>query len=226
MEKLYRGKKRKTSLRERGNISLKRKLWRGDSNLLWVCCLLFCTHPNFWWHLHFFPPFLQVMSHPEQNPCITKQLDQKPPVMQQGSNAPYLPPLWEMEGERVSGREGQRIWEGRRGRRTARTGVWLTDQHSHFPDIKKVNFFLQNHLPFFFCSHLHVCSSDQLWCKYFCCDDWSINGSGRKKITHIVTQCGILARHVLSFPVFVFLLILNNLMHQRVSDMNRWCVLI
>lgn len=30
------------------------------------------------------------MSHRVQNPCITKQLDQKAPVMQQGSGAPYL----------------------------------------------------------------------------------------------------------------------------------------
>lgn len=40
----------------------------------------------------FSPLLLQVMSHPVQNPCITKQLDQKPPVMQQGSVAPYLLP--------------------------------------------------------------------------------------------------------------------------------------
>lgn len=39
------------------------------------------------------------MSHPKQNPCIIKQLDQKPRVMQQGSNVPYLLPRWEMEGE-------------------------------------------------------------------------------------------------------------------------------
>lgn len=88
-------------------------------------------------HPHPPTPFLRVMSHPEQNPSITKQLDQKPPVMQQGSDAPYLLPRWEMEGERVSGREGRRIWEGGRGGRTARTGVWLTDRRSHFPDIKK-----------------------------------------------------------------------------------------
>ncbi len=69
---------------------------------------------------------LRVMSHPEQNPCITKQLDQKPPVMQQGCYAPYLLPRWEMEGESVSGREGRRIWEGGRRGRAARTRVWLT----------------------------------------------------------------------------------------------------
>lgn len=40
----------------------------------------------------FFFLLLRVMSHPVQNPCITKQLDQKPPLMQQGSNAPYLLP--------------------------------------------------------------------------------------------------------------------------------------
>lgn len=51
------------------------------------------------------------MSHPEQNPCITKQLDQKAPVMQQGSNPPHLLLRWEMEGERVSGRERQGISE-------------------------------------------------------------------------------------------------------------------
>lgn len=73
---------------------------------------------------------LPVMSHPEQNPCITKQLDQKPLVKQQGSVAPYLLLRWEMEGKRVSGWEGRRI--GGRGGRTARTGVWLTDQHKHF----------------------------------------------------------------------------------------------
>lgn len=91
-------------------------VWRGsyvrrDSNLLWVCCFLFCSHSNFWWHLHFFPILLQVMSHPVQNPCITKQLDQKAPVMQQGSNPPHLLLRWEMEGERVSGRERQGISE-------------------------------------------------------------------------------------------------------------------
>lgn len=52
-----------------------------------------------------FSPLLRVMSHPEQNPCITKQLDQKAPVMQQGSNAPYLLLRWEMEGK-----EG--VWKG------------------------------------------------------------------------------------------------------------------
>lgn len=36
----------------------------------------------------FFPLLPRVMSHLEQNPCLTKQLDQKPPVMQQGSDAP------------------------------------------------------------------------------------------------------------------------------------------
>lgn len=128
-------------LRERGKIegrtiNLKRRLWRGD-------LLLVILHSSkFLVTSALFSPLLPVMSHPQQNPCITKQLDQKPPVMQQGSYAPYLLPRWEMEGERVSGREGRRIWEGGRGGRTARTGVWLTDQHSHFSAIKSLWVFL------------------------------------------------------------------------------------
>lgn len=51
--------RKREKLGERGKIegrtiSLKRQLWSWDFNLLSVCCLLFCTHLNFWWHLHFF----------------------------------------------------------------------------------------------------------------------------------------------------------------------------
>lgn len=60
-----------------------------------------------------------------KNPCITKQLDQKPPVMQQGSAAPYLLPRWEMAGESASGWEGPQ--DGNKGGRTARAPVWVTD---------------------------------------------------------------------------------------------------
>lgn len=88
------------------------------------------------------------MSHPERNPCITKQLDRKPPVMQQGSSAPHLLPRWGRgEGEegggrgRLSGREGRRIVGGG----TAGTEVWLTaHQHSHFADTQSCRFMLKN----------------------------------------------------------------------------------
>lgn len=52
-----------------------------------------CTLNAIFGEICTFSPFLlSVMSHHKQNPCITKQLDQKPPVMQQGSVAPYLLP--------------------------------------------------------------------------------------------------------------------------------------
>lgn len=81
-------------------------------------CLLFCIACKFLVTSTLFfpsvrpslPPSPSPSSHPhrlpsyesswEKNPCITKQLDQKPPVMQQGSVATYLLPRWEMEGER------------------------------------------------------------------------------------------------------------------------------
>ena len=58
------------------------------------------------------------MSHPEQNPCITKQLDQKAVVMQRGSNA--LPTYCgggekRREGDRVSGKEEPGNLRGSRG---------------------------------------------------------------------------------------------------------------
>lgn len=111
-------------------ISLKGQRWSRDLHLLWVWCSLFCIRVNFWWHPHFFslsPPLPPAMSHPERkNPCITKQLDQKPPVMQQGSVAPYLLPRWEMEGEGVSG------WEGpRNGCRGGAGGLQEQEYESH-----------------------------------------------------------------------------------------------
>lgn len=96
----------------RTTISLKGRRWSQNLHLLWVWFLLFCICVNFGDIRTFFsppPPFPPLWVIPsKKNPCITKQLDQKPPVMQQGSVAPYLLPLWEMEGEGVSGWEGPR----------------------------------------------------------------------------------------------------------------------
>lgn len=75
----------------------------------------------------FSPTFLELWVILNKNPRITKQLDQKPPVMQQGSVAHYLLPRWEMEGESACGWEGPR--DGNKGGRTAREQVWLTDSH-------------------------------------------------------------------------------------------------
>lgn len=93
--------------------------------LVAYCSALFCVF--FGDICTFFspPPSWSYESSWIKNPCITKQLYQKPPAIQQGSAAPYLMPRWEMKGDSVSGWEGPQ--DGNKGGRTARASVWVTD---------------------------------------------------------------------------------------------------
>ena len=141
---------------------------------------------------------------------------------------PYLLPRWEMEegegkGRRLDGRgEGSEKAGEEGGLRE--TGAWLTDHHSKVPDTKKVSFV------FFFLRETAFCLRSDVTFLYI------RSALMQMFVLRIVwwwlDQCGSADSRSLSLSlslslhVFVFPLITNNLMHQRVFDMNHWCVLI
>lgn len=96
---------KKEELQQRQNIKWRKwsSVWKDSDSwcfqFIWSLSLLgfFKATPSL------FFSFSQVWVILSKNPYIRKQLDQWAPVMQQGSNASYLLPQWEMDG-----REGGR----------------------------------------------------------------------------------------------------------------------